>query len=94
VIVDRNFDAAGVTCRTAIVVNDIPFLLGFVERGLGIAVVPRVVRRFPATVRYVSLTPRQPWWHLVAAYAGDRPASAAVRALCALLRGRRVDAMK
>jgi DNA-binding transcriptional LysR family regulator len=91
-IVDRIFAAAGIERETAIVVNDVPFLLRFVEHGLGIALVPRVLSRFPARVRYVALGGRQPRWHLVAAFAGDRPAGAAVRALLAMLPRHEVEA--
>jgi DNA-binding transcriptional LysR family regulator len=84
-IADRILAAAGVERVPSIVVNDVPFLLGFVENGLGIALVPRVVSRFPAQVRYVALMPRQPQWHLVAAFAGDSPSGAAARALLRML---------
>ena len=79
-VADGILAAAGIEREPAIVVNDVPYLLRFVESGMGIALVPRVVSRFPARVQYVSLTPRQPPWRLVAAFAGERPASAATRA--------------
>jgi DNA-binding transcriptional LysR family regulator len=85
VLADRIRAAAGIEHVPSIVVNDVPFLLGFVEQGLGVALVPRVVSRFPAQVRYVSLTPRQPEWQLVAAFAGSRPSGAAARALLGML---------
>jgi DNA-binding transcriptional LysR family regulator len=85
VIADRILAAAGVERLPSIIVNDVPFLLGFVEHGLGVALVPRVISRFPAQVRYVSLSPRQPQWHLVAAFAGDRPSGTAARALLEML---------
>lgn len=85
-IADRLCTEAGVDRDTIVVANDVPFLLGFVEHGLGVSLVPEVVRRFPANVRYVPLRARQPWWHLVIAHAGDGQPSAAVRALCALIR--------
>jgi DNA-binding transcriptional LysR family regulator len=84
-IADRILAGAGIERIPSIVVNDVPFLLGFVEHGLGVALVPRVFSRFPAQVRYVSLSPRQPQWHLVAAFAGDGPAGAAARALLGML---------
>ena len=84
-IADRILAAAGIERVPSIVVNDVPFLLGFVEHGFGVALVPRVVSRFPAEVRYISLSPRQPQWHLVAAFAGDRPSGAAARALLGML---------
>jgi len=84
-IADRILAAAGIERVPSIVVNDVPFLLGFVEHGLGVALVPRVVSRFPAQVRYVALRPRQPQWRLVAAVAGDRPAGAAARAFLGML---------
>jgi DNA-binding transcriptional LysR family regulator len=85
-IADRILAAAGIEQHVhSIVVNDVPFLLGFVEQGLGVALVPRVVSRFPAKVRYVSLSPRQPQWYLFAAFAGDHPSGAAARALLGML---------
>ena len=94
VIADRILAAAGIEHLPSIVVNDVPFLLGFVEHGLGVALVPRVISRFPAQVRYISLSPRQPDWHLVAAFAGDRPAGAAARALLEMLPRPRVDSSR
>jgi DNA-binding transcriptional LysR family regulator len=85
VIADRILAGAGIEHVPSIVVNDVPFLLGFVEHGLGVAIVPRVFSRFPAKVRYVSLGPKQPQWHLVAAFAGDRPSGGAARALLGML---------
>jgi DNA-binding transcriptional LysR family regulator len=85
VIADRILATAGIEHVPSIVVNDVPFLLGFVEHGLGVALVPRVLSRFPAEVRYVSLSPRQPEWHLVAAFAGNRRPGAAARALLGML---------
>jgi DNA-binding transcriptional LysR family regulator len=91
VIADRILAAAGIEHVASIVVNDVPFLLGFVEHGLGVALVPRVISRFPAQVRYISLSPRQPQWHLVAVFAGDRPSGAAARALLGMLPRPKVD---
>ena len=91
VLADRILAAAGIEHVPSIVVNDVPFLLGFVEHGLGVALVPRVVSRFPAQVRYVSLSPRQPRWQLVVAFAGSRPSGAAARALLGMLPRRGVD---
>ena len=91
VIADRILAAAGIEHLPSIVVNDVPFLLGFVEHGLGVALVPRVISRFPARVRYVSLSPGQPHWQLVAAFAGDRPSGAAARALLEMLLRPRVE---
>ena len=84
-IADRILATAGIERDPAIVVNDVRFLLGFVEHGLGVALAPRVISSFPARVRYVALSPRQSQWHLVAAFAADRPVGAAVRALLAML---------
>jgi DNA-binding transcriptional LysR family regulator len=92
-IADRILAAAGIERVPSIVVNDVPFLLGFVEHGLGVALVPRVVSRFPAQVRYVALRPRQPQWRLVAAFAGDRPAGAAARAFLGMLPRQEVEAV-
>jgi DNA-binding transcriptional LysR family regulator len=84
-IVDQILAAAGIQRVPSIVVNDVPFLLRFVEHELGVALVPRVVSRFPAKVRYVTLTPKQPQWHLIAAFAGKSPAGAAARAFVGML---------
>jgi DNA-binding transcriptional LysR family regulator len=84
-LADRILAAAGIERVPSVVVNDVPFLLGFVEQGLGVALVPRVFSRFPARVKYVSLSPKTPQWHLVAAFAGDRPSGAAARALLGML---------
>jgi DNA-binding transcriptional LysR family regulator len=92
-IADRILAAAGIERVPSIVVNDVPFLLGFVEHGLGVALVPRVVSRFPAQVRYVALRPRQPQWRLVAAFAGDRPSGAAARAFVGMLPRQEVEAV-
>jgi DNA-binding transcriptional LysR family regulator len=70
---------------TTIVVNDIVPMLAFVEQGLGVALLPEVVRRFPSNVRFVPLEGRQRWWHLLAVSASDRPPSAAVRTLLAMI---------
>ena len=85
VLADRILAEAGIEHVPSIVVNDVPFLLGFVEHGLGVALVPHVLSRFPAQVRYLDLTPRQPQWQLVAAFAGDNPSGAAARALLEML---------
>jgi DNA-binding transcriptional LysR family regulator len=92
-IADQILAAAGIQRVSSIVVNDLPFLLGFVEHGLGVALVPRVVSRFPAKVRYVALTPKQPQWRLVAAFAGDCPAGAAARALLGMFPQHEVEAV-
>ena len=80
-IVDRVFADAHAERDTAIVVNDVSFLLGFVEHGLGVALVPQVFSRFHANVRYVRLSSAQTDVRLVIACASREPPSAAVRAL-------------
>ena len=80
-IVDRIFADADVERDTAIVVNDVSFLLGFVEHGLGIALVPQVFARFHARVRYIPLTGAHADVRLVIACASREPPTAAVRAL-------------
>jgi hypothetical protein len=81
VIADRILAAAGIEHVPSIVVNDVPFLLGFVEQGLGVALVPRVVSRFPAR----AVRQAQPETAGVAARRGVRPSGAAARALLGML---------
>ena len=80
-IAEEIFSAAEVERDTTIVVNDIVPMLAFVERGLGVAMLPEVARRFPANVCFVPLRGPQSWWHLLAVSASDRAPSAAVRVL-------------
>ena len=84
-IAERMFAAANIERDTTIVVNDIVPMLAFVERGLGVAMLPEVVRRFPANVCFVPLSGPQSWWHLLAVSPDNRPPSAAVRVLFAMI---------
>jgi DNA-binding transcriptional LysR family regulator len=80
-MVDAMFDSAGIVRDTRITITDISFFLAFVEQGLGVAVIPNVVSRFPSNVRYVPLTGRHPAWHLICARSDTHTPSAAARAL-------------
>lgn len=79
-IVDAIFASAGIARDTRVVMNDISFFLAFVEQGMGVAVVPNVLSRFPSNVQYVPLQGRHPAWHLVVARSDVHPPSAAMRA--------------
>jgi DNA-binding transcriptional LysR family regulator len=60
-LVDQQLAAAGRDRRIALEVNDVPTLLELVANGLGVALVPEVVTRHPADVRYLRLRrPRPP----------------------------------
>ena len=81
-ISDRIFEQADVERDTAMVVNDVHLLLGFVAHGLGVALVPEVFRRFPEQVSYLPLqSAKHSDVRLVVACANREPPSAAVRAL-------------
>jgi DNA-binding transcriptional LysR family regulator len=80
-LADRAFAAAHVQRRTACEVNDMPTMLDLVAHGLGIGLVPRVARSYPADVRYVSPCPPVPTWDVAVAHLGVQPAGAAARAL-------------
>src|SRR5918999_2062683 len=84
-LIDQQLAAAGIDRATALEVNDIPTLLELVAHGLGIALVPEVVTRHPAAVRYLRLRPPVPTFEVAVATVGDPPASPAARALLAML---------
>jgi DNA-binding transcriptional LysR family regulator len=84
-VVERAFESAGVERNVAIRVNDVAMLLRLVERGVGIAIVPCAFRDCPARVHYLDIASPHICWNLVAAFVGDRPASAAVQALLEML---------
>jgi DNA-binding transcriptional LysR family regulator len=84
-LVDRQLAAAGLDRHTALEVNDVPTLLELVAHGLGVALVPEVVTRHPAQVRYVRLRPPVPTFEVAVATVGDPPASQAARVLLAML---------
>jgi DNA-binding transcriptional LysR family regulator len=86
-LVDRRLAAAGLGRRTALEVNDVPTLLELVAHGLGVALVPEVVTRHPAAVRYLRLRPPAPVFQVAVATVGDPPASPAARTLLAMLPG-------
>ncbi|MFL6184489.1 MAG: LysR family transcriptional regulator, partial [Actinomycetes bacterium] len=54
-LLDQTFTAAGLERSSALEVNDVPSLLELVAHGLGVALVPEVVTRYPAQVRYLRL---------------------------------------
>jgi len=66
-LVDRGFELAGITRQTAFEVGDLATMLALVDRGLGIALVPRTVARRP-TLATVPLADPQIIWELAAAY--------------------------
>ena len=84
-LVDQQLAAAGLDRHTALEVNDVPTLLELVAHGLGVALVPEVVTRHPAQVRYLRLRPPAPTFEVAVATLGDPPASPAARALLAML---------
>ena len=84
-LVDRQLAAAGLDRHTALEVNDVPTLLELVAHGLGVALVPEVVTRHRAQVRYLRLRPPAPTFEVAVATVGDPPASQAARVLLAML---------
>jgi DNA-binding transcriptional LysR family regulator len=58
-----------------------------VAHGPGVALVPEVVTRHPAAVRYLRLRPPAPVFQVAVATVGDPPASPAARTLLAMLPG-------
>lgn len=65
---DRGFAAAAIARTVASEVNDVHTLLDFVERGLGIAVVPAIIaRKRPHELAAVDLPPDAPRWHVAVA---------------------------
>jgi DNA-binding transcriptional LysR family regulator len=84
-LLDQSFAAAGLHRASALEVNDVPSLLQLVAHGLGIALVPEVVSRHPAPVRYLRLRPPAPSFDVALATMGDPPASQAARVLLAML---------
>jgi DNA-binding transcriptional LysR family regulator len=79
-LVDAIFATAGIARDTRVVMNDVSFILAFVEQAVGVAVVPKVVSRLPSNVQYVPLRGRHPVWHLVLARSDAYAPSAAMRA--------------
>ena len=84
-LLDRHFAAAGLDRSTALEVNDVPSLLELVAHGLGVALVPEVVARHPAEVRYLRLRPPAPRFEVAVATVGERPAGQAARVLLDML---------
>jgi DNA-binding transcriptional LysR family regulator len=70
---------------TAFEVNDVPTLLELVAHGLGVALVPEVVTRQAAAVRFLRLRPPVPSFEVAVATAGDPPASQAALVLLGVL---------
>jgi DNA-binding transcriptional LysR family regulator len=84
-LIDRAFEAAGVPRQTAFEVSDVATMLALVERGLGIALVPRAVGRRP-TLAMVPLAEPKIIWELAAVYqATGNAAKAAPRAFLDML---------
>jgi DNA-binding transcriptional LysR family regulator len=84
-LLDQRLAAAGLDRTTALEVNDVPTLLELVAHGFGVALVPEVVSRHPAAVRYLPLRPPAPSFEVAVATVGDLPASQAARVLLAML---------
>ena len=84
-LLDRHFAAAGLERTTVLEVNDVPSLLELVAHGLGLALVPEVVTRHPAQVRYLRLRSPAPSFEVAAATVGDPPAGQAARVLLGML---------
>lgn len=84
-LVDQQLAAAGRDRRIALEVNDVPTLLELVANGLGVALVPEVVTRHPADVRYLRLRPPAPTFDVAVATVGDPPANPAARVLLHML---------
>jgi hypothetical protein len=72
-LLDRQLAQAGLDRHTALEVNDVPTLLELIAHGLGIALVPEVVTRHPAAVRYLPLRPPAPTFDVAVATVGDPP---------------------
>lgn len=70
-LIDRAFDDAGISRQTAFEVSDLDTMLALVQRGLGIALVPRAVARRPLLVT-VPLSNPQINWELVAAFPASK----------------------
>lgn len=84
-LTERAFAAQAVVREIAYEVGDIWMMLELVGQGLGIAVAPRMLRAIPSSTRFVPIEPMMEKWQLVAAYTGDRPASAAASAFLEML---------
>jgi DNA-binding transcriptional LysR family regulator len=63
----------------------VPTLLELVANGLGVALVPEVVTRHPADVRYLRLRAPAPAFEVAVATVGDPPANPAARVLLHML---------
>lgn len=76
-LIDKAFQNVGIERQTAFEVGDLATMLALVERGLGIALVPRTVARRPSLAT-VALADPQILWELVAACpaAGEAPSTA------------------
>jgi DNA-binding transcriptional LysR family regulator len=84
-LLDQTFAAAGLERSSALEVNDVPSLLELVAHGLGVALVPEVVTRYPAEVRYLRLRAPAPLFEVAVATVGDPPAGQAARVLLGML---------
>jgi DNA-binding transcriptional LysR family regulator len=84
-LLDQTFTAAGLERSSALEVNDVPSLLELVAHGLGVALVPEVVTRYRAQVRYLRFRAPTPLFEVAVATVGDPPASQAARVLLGML---------
>lgn len=76
-LIDRAFEHSGLARQTAFEVGDLETMLALVQRGLGIALVPRAIGRRPS-LSMVPLAAPEIQWELVAAFraSGDNPKGA------------------
>ncbi len=88
-LVDDSFEARGLARRVPFEVSDIHTLLDFVDRGLGVAMVPRHVANKPQGARLVTVTlpADAPRWEVSVVQSRAAAAQAAVPHLLELLAG-------
>ena len=67
------FQRTGVEQQVNFEVNDPACLLALVERNLGVAIVPDMLKRLKSKAVFVPISPALPEWELVAAHLGNAP---------------------
>lgn len=82
---DNDFRRAGVTRTIAVEVSDITTIPGYVESGIGLALVPPLAAEDGHRVASVELDPPAASWTLAAASLGGGAPSPAVRAFLDLV---------
>ena len=85
-LADRAFVDAGIERRTAFEVDEVMLILRLVQEGLGIAILPGVVKQFNTSVRLVPLRPRIGAWDVTVSFLGHEPRTPAARAFYGMLR--------